>query len=87
MTYFRTRVQLPPPPPGFVRNAVQNEACHGIAQRAKPGSISTIIPNFVSNYALASLQVSNFHYVHILVSEADNARHYMESVEFTYTKW
>jgi hypothetical protein len=41
-------------PPGFVRNAVENEACHGKAQRAKPGIISTRAPRIVSNYALAS---------------------------------
>jgi len=82
---FRTWVRLPPPPPGFVRNAVRNEACHGVAgkrSRATPFARrpNNFNPQGVSNYALAGPaafdDLNNFYYVYILVSETDKTRHY-----------
>ncbi len=80
------RVRLPSPP-GFVRNAVEDEACHGVGL-AKPGQMSRRSTGGLrpGKPALEStVQIGYRHgktamafsYVYILVSEADPQRHYV----------
>jgi predicted GIY-YIG superfamily endonuclease len=73
---------------GKVRNAVENEDCHGVLSRrsseSEAGSLKRsrakhrILTIIVSNYALASLgkEMKGFTYVYILLNDKDATHRY-----------
>ena len=72
---MRTRVRLPPPPPGFDRSAAEGEACPGIVLLSSAKKDDAGLPYRAANCARAS-HMKGYTYVYVLQSKHDPSRHY-----------
>lgn len=76
MAFKRSWVRLPYPPPASARSAAESGGCPAVVNR----SLATVAKADAGSFRAARLRlgmpVMGYHYVYILVSEADPTLHY-----------